>query len=61
MGPNGKMQLFLEGLADADDVPTNVKKHPFGQPAITPSHTNWDFYSKIVRRFRNGKVGERKR
>ncbi|CAK9138393.1 unnamed protein product [Ilex paraguariensis] len=61
LGPKGEMQLFLEGLEDADDVPTYVKEHPFGQPAITPSHPDWGFYSKIIRRFRNnGKDDERK-
>ncbi|KAK3020527.1 hypothetical protein RJ639_046216 [Escallonia herrerae] len=28
--------------------------HPFGQPAITTSHSNWDYYAKIIQRF--GKV-----
>ncbi|OIT03140.1 hypothetical protein A4A49_16261 [Nicotiana attenuata] len=37
------------GVADADDVPTYVKEHPFGQPAFTASHPNWDYYAKIIR------------
>jgi hypothetical protein len=41
----------LEELADADDVPSYVKDHPFGQPAITPTHSDWEFYSKVIRRF----------
>ncbi|XP_019241144.1 PREDICTED: uncharacterized protein LOC109221131 [Nicotiana attenuata] len=51
LGPNGDLRKFLDGLADADDVPTYVKEHPFGQPAITASHTDWDYYAKIVQRF----------
>ncbi|OMO68224.1 NLI interacting factor [Corchorus olitorius] len=48
LGPNGELRLYLEGLAAADDVPSYVKAHPFGKPAITPMHPDWDYYSKIV-------------
>ncbi|KAK9290744.1 hypothetical protein L1049_008920 [Liquidambar formosana] len=51
LGPKGALRLYLDGLADADDVPSYVEKHPFGQPAITPTHTNWDYYSMIIRKF----------
>ncbi|KAM6592975.1 hypothetical protein CsatA_000678 [Cannabis sativa] len=34
-----------------DDIPGYVEKHPFGQPAITPNHPDWDFYSKVLRSF----------
>ncbi|KAK2981520.1 hypothetical protein RJ640_030982 [Escallonia rubra] len=54
LGPKSELRCYLDGLADADDVPSYVKKHPFGKPAITPSHSNWDYYAKIIRRF--GKV-----
>ncbi|ESR43560.1 hypothetical protein CICLE_v10013406mg [Citrus x clementina] len=27
-----------------------VKEHPFGQPAISPLHPDWNYYSKIIRR-----------
>ncbi|KAK2981519.1 hypothetical protein RJ640_030981 [Escallonia rubra] len=56
LGPKSELRSYLDGLADADDVPSYVKKHPFGQPAITPSHSNWDYYAKIIRRF--GKVSD---
>ncbi|KAJ8537698.1 hypothetical protein K7X08_014238 [Anisodus acutangulus] len=50
LGPKGDMQKFLDGLVDADDVPTYVKEHPLiGQPAITASHRDWDYYAKIIR------------
>ncbi|KAJ6892671.1 hypothetical protein NC651_025776 [Populus alba x Populus x berolinensis] len=49
LGPEGDLRVYLEGLADAKDVPSYVKDHPFGKPAITPLHPDWDFYSKIVR------------
>ncbi|XP_059306575.1 uncharacterized protein LOC132058022, partial [Lycium ferocissimum] len=46
--PKGEMQEFREWLVDANDVPAYVKGHPFGQPAITDSHPDWDYYSGIV-------------
>ncbi|XP_022846234.1 uncharacterized protein LOC111368974 [Olea europaea var. sylvestris] len=51
LGPNGELRGFLEGLADADDVRTYVKEHRIGQSPITPSHPDWNYYSKIVRHF----------
>ncbi|KAH7854277.1 hypothetical protein Vadar_012023 [Vaccinium darrowii] len=48
----GELRLFLDGLAEADDVPSYLNEHPIGQPGITDSHSNWDYYSKILRRFR---------
>ncbi|KAL2487253.1 Haloacid dehalogenase-like hydrolase (HAD) superfamily protein [Abeliophyllum distichum] len=51
LGPNGELQGYLDGLADVDNVPSYVKEHPFGQPAITPSHLDWNYYAKIVREF----------
>ncbi|KAL1541357.1 hypothetical protein AAHA92_25590 [Salvia divinorum] len=54
LGPDSELRKYLDGLADAEDVPAYVKDHPLGQRAITPSHPNWDFYSKVVRR--HGKI-----
>lgn len=51
LGPNGELRLYLVGLAAADDVPSYVKAHPFGQPTITPLHSDWDYYSKIIAKF----------
>ncbi|KAI7738268.1 hypothetical protein M8C21_014434, partial [Ambrosia artemisiifolia] len=50
LGPNGEMRVFLEGLAEAKDVQSYVKAHPIGDPAITSSHADWDYYSKIIQR-----------
>ncbi|KAK1588590.1 hypothetical protein Q3G72_024795 [Acer saccharum] len=50
LGPKGELRLYLEGLVDADDVPSYVKNHTFGQPAITSVHPDWDFYSNIIRK-----------
>ncbi|GKB93784.1 putative FCP1-like domain, HAD-like domain protein [Tanacetum coccineum] len=49
LGPDGELRVFLDGLAEAKDVPTYVKDHPTGEPAITSSHPDWDYYSKINR------------
>ncbi|KAL5809700.1 hypothetical protein ACOSQ3_030391 [Xanthoceras sorbifolium] len=49
LGPKGELRLYLTGLVDSDDVPSYVKHHPFGQPAITPTHPDWGYYSKVIR------------
>ncbi|KAL4605744.1 hypothetical protein ACB092_09G052500 [Castanea dentata] len=49
LGPNGELRLYLDGLAAAENVPSHVKEHPFGQPAITPEHSDWEYYSRIIR------------
>lgn len=51
LAPNGELRVFLDGLAEAKDVQTYVKDNPFGMPAITPSHSDWRYYSKIIRFF----------
>ncbi|KAL4557866.1 hypothetical protein LXL04_036060 [Taraxacum kok-saghyz] len=45
-GPNGELQLFLDGLVEAKDVQSYMEKHPLGEPPITPSHPDCFFYSK---------------
>jgi hypothetical protein len=37
----------LEGVAEAEDVQSYVKDNAFGEPAITPSHPDWAFYSRV--------------
>ncbi|CAL1373083.1 unnamed protein product [Linum trigynum] len=48
LGPEGKLRKYLDELSEAEDVPTFVKTNPFGKPAITSSHPDWSFYSKII-------------
>lgn len=52
LGPNGELRQFLYGLAETDDVPSYVKENNLGigQPAITPSHPDWRFYSPMCER-----------
>ncbi|KAK7244982.1 hypothetical protein RIF29_39811 [Crotalaria pallida] len=47
LDPKGELCSYLEGLADANDVQSYVKENLFGQPAITSSHTDFDYYSKV--------------
>ncbi|KAJ9559173.1 hypothetical protein OSB04_013787 [Centaurea solstitialis] len=49
LGPDGAIRAFLDGLAEAEDVPTYVQNHPFGEPAITPSHPDWNYYDNVIR------------
>lgn len=52
IGPNSELRLYLDGLAGEENVPSYVKEHPFGQPAITPEHSDWEYYSRIIRRLK---------
>jgi len=45
--PNGELCKYLKGLAEAEDVQSYVKDNAFGVPAITSSHPDWDFYSRV--------------
>ncbi|CAL0309919.1 unnamed protein product [Lupinus luteus] len=47
LDPKGELCLYLEGLANSEDVPSYVKNNPFGQSAITSSHSDWDYYCKV--------------
>ncbi|RVX11925.1 hypothetical protein CK203_009508 [Vitis vinifera] len=58
LGPRGALRLYLDGLVDAVDVASYVKEHPFGQPAISPTHSHWDFYSVVIQRFRNNQASK---
>ncbi|XP_050379522.1 uncharacterized protein LOC126796847 [Argentina anserina] len=46
LGPEGELRLYLGRLAGAADVTAYVKEHPFGQPAINASHSDWSYYSR---------------
>ncbi|GAB2303389.1 hypothetical protein Dimus_037380 [Dionaea muscipula] len=50
LDPKKGLGLYLDGLAEAEDVQAYVEAHPFGQPAIGREHKDWLFYSKIRRR-----------
>ncbi|KAL4560424.1 hypothetical protein LXL04_032575 [Taraxacum kok-saghyz] len=48
LGPNGELRAYLDGLVEAKDVQFYVEDHPFGEPAISPSHSDWDNYSELI-------------
>ncbi|XP_027177022.1 uncharacterized protein LOC113776130 [Coffea eugenioides] len=56
LGPKGELQVFLDGLADADEVPSYVKEHALGQPAITALHPDWGYSESVVRHFQRTKA-----
>ncbi|KAI4984934.1 hypothetical protein ZWY2020_017564 [Hordeum vulgare] len=48
LGPDGDLRMYLEKLVFADDVECYVGNNPFGQPFITQSDPNWNFYAEIA-------------
>ncbi|XP_019194959.1 PREDICTED: uncharacterized FCP1 homology domain-containing protein C1271.03c-like isoform X1 [Ipomoea nil] len=48
LGPGGDLRVYLECLADAEDVRGYVEEHPFGQKAIDETSSNWNFYSQVL-------------
>nr|GLL39155.1 uncharacterized FCP1 homology domain-containing protein C1271.03c-like isoform X2 [Ipomoea trifida] len=48
LGPGGDLRVYLECLADAEDVRGYVEEHPFGQKAIDETSSNWNFFSRVL-------------
>ncbi|KFK36249.1 hypothetical protein AALP_AA4G097500 [Arabis alpina] len=44
LGSGGDLRLYLEKLAEAENVQEFIKKNPFGQEAITEASESWKFY-----------------
>ncbi|CAK9320138.1 unnamed protein product [Citrullus colocynthis] len=51
LGVGSELRLYLEKVAEAEEVPGFIRSHPFGKPPISPQHPNWDFYSRIIRKY----------
>lgn len=49
LDPKGELGVYLDGLAAAKDVQVYVKENPFGLPAISSDHLDWNFYSDVLR------------
>ncbi|KAL2935426.1 Zinc finger CCCH domain-containing protein 55 [Bienertia sinuspersici] len=47
-GPCGDLRLYLERLAEAENVQKFIQENPFGQKPITNTNSAWAFYSKIA-------------
>ncbi|XP_014496436.1 ubiquitin-like domain-containing CTD phosphatase 1 isoform X2 [Vigna radiata var. radiata] len=48
LAAGGDLREYLDGLANAENVPEYVEQHPFGQSAIDEKSESWDFYSKVL-------------
>ncbi|MED6130592.1 hypothetical protein PIB30_002185 [Stylosanthes scabra] len=48
LGPGGELRVYLEGLAEAENVQEYVASHPFGQDPITEAHPSWNFYHEVT-------------
>lgn len=48
LGAGGELRVYLEGLAEAENVQNYVRENPFGQRAITERNTSWEFYESII-------------
>ncbi|KAK8515847.1 hypothetical protein V6N13_096821 [Hibiscus sabdariffa] len=48
LAPGGDLRMYLERLAEAENVQKFIEQNPFGQPAITEADPHWDFYSQII-------------
>ncbi|KAH7282101.1 hypothetical protein KP509_35G011800 [Ceratopteris richardii] len=42
------LRSYLEGIRDAESVPTYVKRNPFGEPSIGPENPLWSHISKLL-------------
>ena len=51
LATGGRLRVYLEGLAMADNVQEYVKQNPFDQRAITKSNATWTYYSRVVRKY----------
>ncbi|KAL6138436.1 hypothetical protein ACLB2K_063719 [Fragaria x ananassa] len=48
LDPKGELGVYLDGLAAANNVQVYVKENPFGLPAISNDHPDWNFYSNAL-------------
>ncbi|KAL9227309.1 hypothetical protein vseg_003012 [Gypsophila vaccaria] len=48
LGPDGDLRLYLERLAEVENVQKFIQEYPFGQRPITKTNLSWAFYSKIA-------------
>lgn len=48
-GPEGDIRMYLDHLAEAENVKEYVKMNPFGLPPITESHADWNYYQDLLK------------
>lgn len=44
----GGLRRYLDGLANAENMPKYVEENPFGQERITETNESWDFYLNVM-------------
>lgn len=52
LGPEGSLRMYLDCLAKAKNVKDYVRMNPYGQPAITETHVEWNFYQELIESFK---------
>lgn len=50
-GTGGALRVYLEGLAEAENVQKYVGRNPFGQTPISEGSVSWDFYHMVLLNF----------
>ncbi|KAE8649334.1 hypothetical protein Csa_014436 [Cucumis sativus] len=48
LGTSGDLRIYLEGLAEAENVQKYVGQNPFGQSPISEGSASWDFYHMVL-------------
>lgn len=47
-GPGGDLRVYLERLAEAENVQKFIQDNPFGQRPLSKTSSSWQFYAKIA-------------
>lgn len=47
-GAGGDVRVYLEMLAEAENIQRFIQHNPFGQSAITNRNEYWDFYLRAM-------------
>ncbi|CAJ1947134.1 unnamed protein product [Sphenostylis stenocarpa] len=50
----GELRVYLDGLANAEDMHKYVEEHPFGQKGISETSESWNFYSLVIESLSTG-------
>ncbi|KAK7394395.1 hypothetical protein VNO78_14922 [Psophocarpus tetragonolobus] len=49
LAAGGDLRQYLDGLANAENMPKYVEQHPFGQEAINERSQCWNFYLNVIK------------
>ncbi|KAG4914687.1 uncharacterized FCP1 homology domain-containing protein C1271.03c [Glycine max] len=48
LAEGGELRIYLDGLANAEDMHKYIEEHPFGQEGINETSESWDFYRQVI-------------